>query len=435
MPLAKKKSSSKTKQVVVDVPIIKEKVIEEKVIVKKVKKRRMSLKTMLRLFFYFTFAVIFIAIGVYLSKEVMPVVEDWLVDHSFIEGRSEEGNTDPEQNSPFLQKEKENSDTQRKVSRGYTIPEIVEDVSASVVSITVSSSNLSKRGRPITQSTNTIGTGFIVESNGIIVTNQHVVSDVNATYRVVTHDNKVYTPKKIVRDAVNDIALIVLDAKDLPVIKLGDSDTIKVGETVIAIGTPLGDYPGSVTVGVISGLGRTVVTGDGFWALKKEYENVLQTDAAVNPGNSGGPLINLSGNVIGVNFATTGNADNLSFALPSNLVKQKLDEYKEFGEFKVPYLGVGYRMIDEKGATYYGIEPGALVRSVAIGSPAEKAGILVGDIITKVEDKDISASLTSSLGSHKVGDKVQLTLFRIDEKDEAVTLTVQVTLGEKPPKD
>jgi serine protease Do len=137
----------------------------------------------------------------------------------------------------------------------------------------------------------------------------------------------------------------------LATLQLGNSDSLKPGQLVIAIGTPLGEYAGSVTTGVVSGLNRSVTAGSqGFWGIAKTYEDVIQTDAAVNPGNSGGPLLNSSGEVIGVNFATTSVAENISFALPANFVSRRLDEYRKYGKFMKPYLGVEYQMISEQEA-------------------------------------------------------------------------------------
>lgn len=430
------KPAKEVKKEAQDVPtkVVKEKVIEEKVVVKR-KRRRMSLKTMIRLFIFLVFASVFVGFGIYLANNIIPSVTNWLEDHNFIENQNE--TTDKETRSPFLpqptQVDKNDDNDNNDDSVAVTIPDIVDSVSPSVVSIAVKNTVLSRRGRTLQESTNNIGTGFIVVEDGLIVTNQHVVSNLNAEYEVVTQDNESYEVEEIIRDTVNDIAFIkIKNARVLPTVKLGSSDDVRVGETVIAIGTPLGEYPGSVTVGVVSGLGRTVQTGDGFWELRKEYENVLQTDAAVNPGNSGGPLINLNGEVIGVNFATTGGADNISFALPVDLVKEKIAEYEEFGEFKTPFLGVSSRIISEQEAVYYDVEVGALVRSVVAGSPAEKAGLKVGDIITEVNGDAVDFSLASVVGKYKVGDSVKVTVFRIDDDNKASTVTLTVTLAEKP---
>lgn len=371
---------------------------------------------------------IFTFFGMYLANTVMPTVRSWLVDHSFIEGQT---NADKrEQNSPFLPQPTASPDVGAKGSVGYTIPQIVKKVSPGVVSIAIASTDIGKGG--IAQSADNIGTGFVVESSGLIVTNQHVVSSVNAEYQVVTPDNKTYKAQKVIRDDVNDIAIMVIDAKNLPTVSFGDSDAVQVGETVIAIGTPLGAYPGSVTVGVVSGVARSVTTSGSFWQSGKVYENVIQTDAAVNPGNSGGPLLNLSGDVIGVNFATTGGADNISFALPVNLIKQKIAEYKQYGKFRSAYLGVNYRMVSQQEAVYYNLEVGALVQSVASGSPAEKANLKVGDIITKVDNTEVSTSLISVLAKHKVGDEVTVSVYRTVKNAKPEQLTMKVTLVDRP---
>lgn len=371
------------------------------------------------LLFIIIFGVSFGVAGVYVYKNVYPIVDEWLTTHNFKTGESTRG----QDKSPFIPQQ-----TITPQGEVLTIPQVVTLASPSVVSIAVDSSRTQQGDQ---EEYNTIGTGFIVDASGIIVTNQHVVRDTRATYRVVTKDNKTYTAKTIIRDEVNDIALIVIDAQGLPALSTGNSSEVQVGETVIAIGTPLGEFPGSVTVGVISGLGRTVRTG-GFWETQKEYEDVLQTDAAINPGNSGGPLLNLYGEVIGVNFATTGGADNISFALPITVVQQRLAEFKQYGRFRTPYLGVSYRMVTSQEAEFYGVEPGALVRAVADNSPAQSASLRVGDIITKVNDKSVSTSLASSLSRHKVGDEITLTVVRSSVSGESTTLSLKVKLADRP---
>ena len=303
---------------------------------------------------------------------------------------------------------------------------VVDEVSPSVVSIAVSQLSL-RTGEGLVDEVTNIGTGFIVDPNGIVITNQHVVSNTSATYKVTTSDGQDYDIVEIVRDDGSDIALLKIDATELPCVKLGDSDKLMAGQTVIAIGTPLGEYSGSVTTGVISGLNRSVSTSSGwFGATTKTYENVIQTDAAVNPGNSGGPLISTEGKVIGVNFATTANADNISFALPINLVKRRLEEYRTYGKFIKPYLGVSYRMISEYEAIYYqDVVAGALVVTVDPSSPASEAGIQRGDIITKIEDEAVGQSLSTAIQAYEVGEEIDLEIWR-----EGETQTVNVVLVE-----
>jgi serine protease Do len=260
------------------------------------------------------------------------------------------------------------------------------------------------------------------------VTNQHVVSDTDATYVVITVDGEEYEVTDIERDNNNDIAVLKIDAQELKALTLGDSDSLAVGQTVITIGTPLGEYVGSVTTGIISGLDRDVTASTGwFGSTAKTYENVIQTDAAVNPGNSGGPLLNSSGEVIGINFATTSNADNISFALPINLVKERVDEYRTFGKFIKPYLGVSYQMISEYQALYYdNVVAGALIVRVDPYGPAKDAGLERGDIITEFAGEEVDQSLANMISSHEVGEEIELKVW--NDGDER---TLKVTLEEQ----
>lgn len=303
---------------------------------------------------------------------------------------------------------------------------VVKQSSESVVSIAVTQLSL-EQGEGVVDRVSNIGTGFIVDSNGIIITNQHVVSNSQASYIVITNEGKKYPVTEIVRDDGNDIAILKVDAKDLKAIELGDSDNLLAGQTVIAIGTPLGEYAGSVTTGVISGLSRSVTTSSGwFGSTTKVYENVIQTDAAVNPGNSGGPLISTEGKVIGVNFATSSGADNISFALPINIVKQRLSEYITYGKFIKPYIGISYQMISEYEALYYkDVVVGALVVTVDPKGPASKAGIERGDIITKINKKSVENSFASLIQSFKVGDEIELEIWNAGK-----SRNVKVTLVE-----
>ncbi len=332
----------------------------------------------------------------------------------------------------FTQKETE-TETETQPTAVITVTDdenvvinVVKQSTPSVVSIAISQVTL-KRGQGLVDEVSNIGTGFVVDPNGIIVTNQHVVSDTTAKYKVITSDGVEYETVEILRDDGNDVALLKIDAKNLKALKLGDSDNLAVGQTVIAIGTPLGEYAGSVTTGVISGLGRSVTASSGwFGSTTKVYENVIQTDAAVNPGNSGGPLINTQGEVIGINFATTANADNISFALPINIVKQRLEEYRTYGKFIKPYIGISYQMISEYEALYYtDVVAGALVMNVDPNGPAAKADIKRGDIITKVNEKELEQSLAYEIQSHKVGEEITLEVWR-----EGKTFTVKVTLAQ-----
>jgi len=306
--------------------------------------------------------------------------------------------------------------------------EIVEEASHSVVSIAVSQLTLSQEEGLIDRSRN-IGTGFVVDEDGTIITNQHVVSDQTADYTVVTEDGQEYVVLEILRDDLNDIAIIKINLGEgqLTPLVLGDSDTLLVGQDVVAIGTPLGQYAGSVTSGIISGLERSVTASSGwFGSTAKTYEGVIQTDAAVNPGNSGGPLINSQGEVIGINFATTAGADNISFAIPINRVKSRLEEYRTFGKFIRPYLGVTYQMISQYEALYYtDVVAGALILRVDPESPAYEGGVRRGDIIIEFDEEVVDRPLADIIQEHKVDEEINITVFREGSEED-----LTVTLGE-----
>lgn len=301
---------------------------------------------------------------------------------------------------------------------------IVENSMPSVVSIAVTSVSLTQSG--IVDESSNIGTGFIVDSTGIVVTNNHVVSDTSAEYKVVDYEGNEYSVAEILRDDTDDIAIVKIDNANnvkFTVIELGDSDNLKVGMNVIAIGTPLGEFAGSVTSGIISGLDRSVTTSSSSWygTTSKSYDGVIQTDAAINSGNSGGPLINSEGEVVGISFATTSNADNISFAIPINKVKERLEEYRTYGKFMKSYLGVSYQMISEYYAMYYdNVVAGAYVVSVDSTGPAASAGIQKGDIITYFAGEAVTNSLSDMIQSKKVGDTVDITVYRNGEEIKLV---------------
>ena len=273
-----------------------------------------------------------------------------------------------------------------------------------------------------------IGSGFVVSRNGLVVTNQHVVSGGEAKdfYVMIGEESEPIKVEKIYRDEVNDIALLKLPRNDLKVLPLGDSTNIKVGQTAIAIGNPLGSLSNTVTVGSISALNREVELSDDYYRFSsRTHFDVIQTDAAINPGNSGGPLLNSNGEVVGVNFATISGADNLSFALPINLVKQRIQELNEFGDFRLPFLGVEYQrrliFFQNEGIV------GAIVMSVVKNSPAEKAGIIEGDVIVQYAGKDLEKeSLLNLIQRSKIGDEVEVVIIRDSESQ-----TVKVTIADR----
>ena len=274
-----------------------------------------------------------------------------------------------------------------------------------------------------------IGSGFVIDSNGLIITNKHVVSDTEAAYQVLTYDKKKYNVEKIYRDPLNDLAILKINASNLKTLTLGDSNNLKLGQLVIAIGTPLGEFTNTVTSGIISGLGRGITAGSPFEGYVEKLDNVIQTDAAINPGNSGGPLLNSRGEVIGVNTAISQEGQNIGFAIPSNVVKSLLEKFqKQGGNFERPFLGVRYQMIDRQTALLNDVVEGAYVVEVVENSPAEKAGIEVEDIIIEFAGKKVKGEKENSLANlileKKVGETVTLKIWRNGE-----IKTLMVTLG------
>ncbi len=275
-----------------------------------------------------------------------------------------------------------------------------------------------------------IGSGFIVQSDGLIVTNKHVVSDTTAKYRVITADNKSYDVQKIYRDPNNDLAILKINASNLPTVTLGDSNNLQVGQFAIAIGTALGEFRSTVTTGVVSGIGRNITAGTPYGASSEQLSNIIQTSAAINPGNSGGPLLNSSGQVVGINVATASDAQNIGFALPVNVLKSDLAVFETAGGFPAkPFLGVEYQIVSRDLSILDSIPEGAYVQSVVSGSPADKAGVQEGDIITKIDNqevRDATGGLAKIISAKKVGDTVTLSVYR----DNNQTLTLKATLTE-----
>lgn len=264
-----------------------------------------------------------------------------------------------------------------------------------------------------------IGTGFIVDSSGLIITNKHVVGNVGETYLVIDNDNKEYEVAKIYRDPINDLAILQIEA-ELPALALGDSDQLKVGEGVVAIGTALGEFRHTVTTGVVSGLGRGITAGDSFGFETESLENVIQTDAAINPGNSGGPLINFKGEVIGVNVAVSQGAENIGFALPINTIKASLENFEQTGSFERAFLGVRYKVISKEAALLNEVPQGAYVVEVSADSPAAKAGIAQGDIIISFDGVKLEGEndLLAEIGKKRVGDTVSIEVYKTESKEK-----------------
>ncbi|MDI3496076.1 MAG: serine protease Do [Patescibacteria group bacterium] len=273
------------------------------------------------------------------------------------------------------------------------------------------------------------GTGFIVSEDGFIVTNKHVVADEEAQYTVVLNDETKYEASVIARDPLTDFAVLKIEADNLPVIALGESDQIKVGQTVIAIGNALGEFSNTVSVGVISGLSRSIVAGS-FDLGREQLNGVIQTDASINHGNSGGPLLNLAGEVIGINTAIAQGAQNIGFAIPINEIKNSLESVKTNGRIIRPWLGVRYVLVNEElvAANKLPVDYGALIArgenpsdlAVIPGSPAHKAGLLENDIILEINGNKITKNypLAKAISEQTVGSEITLKVWRPDGEKE-----------------
>ncbi len=280
------------------------------------------------------------------------------------------------------------------------------------------------------------GTGFFVSSDGTIVTNRHVVDDKAAQYTVILNNGKKLPAKVIARDPVQDVAIIKVEGNNYSFIPLGNSDTLQVGQSVIAIGNALGEFQNTVSEGVISGLGRTVVAGDPT-SGSETLQQVIQTDAAINPGNSGGPLLDLTGRAIGIDVAMAQGAQNVGFALPINVVKKAVTDVQKNGKIVYPYIGVRYVTITStvKEEKKLSVDYGALILSssgqpaVVPGSPGDKAGLKEGDIILQFGVVKINQNNTLSelIAKQNVGDKVTLLILR-----DGKQINVDVTLTERP---
>lgn len=280
------------------------------------------------------------------------------------------------------------------------------------------------------------GSGFLISNDGMIVTNKHVVSQTDAEYTVFTNDGTKYDAQVVARDPMNDIAIIKIKATNTPSLQFANSDQLKVGQSTIAIGNALGEFRNTVSVGVVSGLSRSIVAGDSTSGAAEQIDQVIQTDAAINPGNSGGPLLDLSGTVIGVNVAMAQGGSNIGFALPANLVKSVVDSVKTSGKIIRPFLGVRYTLITPalKQSKNLSVDYGALIvrgdnsePAVVSGSPADKAGLRENDIILEVNGTKIDSqhTLAALVQQKKVGDKMTLKVKHNDAEN-----TVTVTLEE-----
>ena len=334
-------------------------------------------------------------------------------------------------------------------TQGQLISNIAKDVGESVVSVEVTSNSgpsdsfFGFQGSTEQQSA---GTGIILDKDGLIITNRHVVPSGTTSVSVTLSDGTKFDDVQVIGRTAStdplDIAFLKIKdtkGKTLNPATVGDSSKMKVGDSVIAIGNALGQFQNTVTSGIVSGFGRSVQASDSSGNDSENLENLFQTDAAINEGNSGGPLVNLEGEVIGINTAVAGDAQNIGFAIPINDVSGLIKSVEDKGKLERPYLGVVFIPITADMAKQYdlGANEGAYIPpAVMVGSdtvvndgPADKAGIEEGDIITKIDNDTVDEkhSLTSLLSKHNVGDKVQVTIYR-DGKSK----TVDVTLSAAP---
>jgi S1-C subfamily serine protease len=281
------------------------------------------------------------------------------------------------------------------------------------------------------------GSGFIISSDGLILTNKHVVSDVNAQYSVLTNDGNTYTAKVLARDPNQDLAVLKIDATNLPTVSLGNSDSLQLGQTAIAIGNALGQFSNTVSVGVVSGLGRTVTASASDTGAQETISGVIQTDAAINPGNSGGPLLDLRGDVIGIDTAVASDAQSIGFAIPINEAKSAIASVEATGAIQAPYLGVRYEDVTpaiamaQKLPITYGalVDGGGQGAAVMANSPAAAAGIQKGDIIESVNGLKLDSThdLANVINEYSVSSTVALVVNRA-----AKEVNLQVTLAERP---
>lgn len=333
---------------------------------------------------------------------------------------------------PIASREHPTSDgNSLKTSEETTISTVAEKVSPSVVSI-ITQTQSSGSGWNTQEQSGSAGSGIIVGGDGYILTNKHVVKGASSV-EVVMADGTTYRDVKIVgTDPLNDLAFVKISGvKDLPVAELGDSTTVNIGQHVIAIGNSLGEYQNTVTSGIISGKGRPISAQDGNSV--ESLTDLLQTDAAINPGNSGGPLLNSSGQVIGINTAIAEDAEGIGFAIPINAAKGILKGVLAGKSVERAYLGVRYIPIDAAIAKQYklSLKVGAYVYSddnqaaVVPGSPADKAGIKKGDIIVKVNGIAVGprGSVASLVAEYAPGDTIALTINR-DGKESVVRVTL-----------
>jgi len=331
--------------------------------------------------------------------------------------------TIPNLNNPFITQQ--NQVTETIIQEGQVIADIADEISPSVVSIKVESPSIFQSLLSDTAIQQSAGTGLVLTKEGIVVTNRHVIPTTGSKINIVSSDGKSYDDVTVIdRDEINDVAFLKINSSDrFKPASLGDSNRVRVGERVVAVGNALGQFSNSVTSGIISGTGRPIVatSNEGSESLS----NLLQTDASINPGNSGGPLVNIQGQVIGINTAIADKAENIGFSIPINDIKPLFASVIDDGRIIRPYLGVRFVTVTKELINEFDLkeDKGVLViandgAAVLPGSPADKAKIRSGDIITSIGKKDISKnySLTTLINENKVGDGITISINRDGQK-------------------
>ncbi len=339
------------------------------------------------------------------------------------------------------------SGTNVSIDEDSAVIDVVKQNQDAVVSIVITrelteyQKNLRERFGGSTEGTQTLGegSGFIISADGLVVTNRHVVSDEEADYTVLFSDGTETKAEVLARDTVLDIAIIKIDPedRDLSVVTTGTSAGLEVGQRVVAIGNSLGQFSGTVSYGIVSGLSRSIIASDTNGSNAERLEGVIQTDASINPGNSGGPLFDIQGNVIGVNVAVAQNAENIGFAIPIDTVQRIINDVLEFGEIRRPYLGVRFQTVTPIIQDELNLKEdfGALIVSsegqddaIVEGSPADKAGLQEGDHILRIDSEPISIEnpLQTVIQNKQVGDEVEVEFLR-DGKVQNIVVTLELS--------
>lgn len=281
------------------------------------------------------------------------------------------------------------------------------------------------------------GSGFIISPDGYVITSAHVVADPEADYTVLLEPEKKRPAKVLARDPINDVAILKIKGRNFPYLELADSNKIQLGEEVVAVGNPLGEFHDTLSSGIVSGMSRFIQARDHITMHSQRLRGLIQTDAAINPGNSGGPLVNMEGKVIGINTAAVMGAQNIGFAIPINYAKKDLEEVKKYGKIRLPFLGVKYVLLTKEIAekNKLPVNYGALIvretlgeSAVVKGSAAEKAGLREFDIILEARGEKITSEnpLSSILQKSQINEEIELKVLR-----EGKEIALKVILEEK----